>query len=106
MWFAVLFVWMLVLEKRQTLGRKRWPLHLALWSILLVYVASQAGWIVAEVGRQPWTIQDLLPTVAAVSRIDAASVQVTFWIFAVLFTTLLIAEIGIMTKQIRKGPAD
>ncbi len=106
MWFAVLFVWMLVLDKRHALGRKRWPLHLALWSILLVYVASQAGWIVAEVGRQPWTIQDLLPTVAAVSRIDAASVQVTFWIFAVLFTTLLIAEIGIMTKQIRKGPAD
>ena len=106
MWFVVLFVWMLALEKRGKLGRKRWPLHLALWSIPLVYLASQAGWIVAEVGRQPWTIQDLLPTVAAVSRIDAASVQVTFWIFAALFTALLIAEIGIMTKQIRKGPSD
>lgn len=106
MWFLVLFIWMLVLEKRGALGRKRWPLHLALWSILLAYLASEAGWIVAEVGRQPWTIQDLLPTVAAVSRIDSASVQATFIIFAVLFTTLLIAEIGIMTKQIRKGPAD
>lgn len=106
MWFAVLFVWMLVLDKKNKLGWKRWPLHLALWSILLAYISSQAGWIVAEVGRQPWTIQDMLPTVAAVSRIDAASVQVTFWIFAVLFTTLLIAEIGIMTKQIRKGPSD
>lgn len=106
MWFLVLFTWMLVLEKRGALGRKRWPLHLALWSIPLAYLASQAGWIVAEVGRQPWTIQDLLPTVAAVSRIDAASVQVTFWIFATLFTTLLIAEIGIMTRQIRKGPSD
>lgn len=106
MWFVVLFVWMLALEKRGKLGHKRWPLHLALWSIPLVYLASQAGWIVAEVGRQPWTIQDLLPTVAAVSRIDAASVQVTFWIFAALFTALLIAEIGIMTKQIRKGPSD
>lgn len=105
-WFMALFIWMLVLERRDALGRKRWPLHLALWSILLAYIASQAGWIVAEVGRQPWTIQDLLPTVAAVSRIDSASVQVTFWIFAVLFTTLLIAEIGIMTKQIRKGPSD
>lgn len=104
-WFVVLFVWMLVLEKRNALGRKRWPLHLALWSILLAYVSSQAGWIVAEAGRQPWTIQDLLPTVAAVSRIDAGSIQVTFWIFAGLFTALLIAEIGIMTKQIRKGPS-
>lgn len=104
LWFMMLFIGLLVLEKRDALGRKRWPLHLALWSIPLAYVASQAGWVVAEVGRQPWTIQDLLPTVAAVSRIDATSVQVTFWIFAVLFTTLLIAEVGILTKQIRKGP--
>lgn len=105
-WFVVLFIWMLVLEKRNTLGNKRLPLHLALWSIPLVYIASQAGWVVAEVGRQPWTIQDLLPTVAAVSRLESASVQVTFWIFAALFTTLLIAEIGIMVKQIRRGPSD
>lgn len=105
-WFLVLFVWMLVLEKRDAIGRKRWPLHLALWSILLAYIASQAGWVVAEVGRQPWTIQDMLPTVAAVSRLDVASVQVTFWIFAALFTMLLIAEIGIMSKQIRKGLSD
>lgn len=105
-WFVVLFIWMLVLEKRNTLGNKRLPLHLALWSIPLVYIASQAGWVVAEVGRQPWTIQDLLPTVAAVSRLESASVQVTFWIFAALFTTLLIAEIGIMVKQIHRGPSD
>lgn len=105
-WFVVLFIWMLILEKRNTLGQKRFPLHLALWSIPLVYIASQAGWVVAEVGRQPWTIQDLLPTVAAVSRLESASVQVTFWIFAALFTTLLIAEIGIMVKQIRRGPSD
>ena len=105
-WFVVLFIWMLILEKRNTLGQKRLPLHLALWSIPLVYIASQAGWVVAEVGRQPWTIQDLLPTVAAVSRLESASVQVTFWIFAALFTTLLIAEIGIMVKQIRRGPSD
>lgn len=105
-WFVVLFVWMLVLERRERTEHRRWLLHLALWSILLAYIASQAGWIVAELGRQPWTIQDLLPTVAAVSRIDAASVQVTFWLFAALFTALLIAEIGIMTRQIRKGPED
>lgn len=105
-WFVALFVWMLLLERRGRLGRRRWPLHLALWSIPLAYVASQAGWVVAELGRQPWTIQDLLPTVAAVSRLDVASVQVTFWLFAVLFTLLLIAEIGIMVRQIRKGPTD
>jgi cytochrome d ubiquinol oxidase subunit I len=55
-------------------------------------------------GRQPWAIQDYLPTVAAASRIDASSVQVTFWLFAVLFTVLLVAEVSILVRQIRKGP--
>lgn len=78
-------------------------LYAMLWAIPLAYIASQAGWIVAEVGRQPWTIQNLLPTVAAVSRVDASSVQLTFWIFAALFTLMLVAEIKIITKQIKKG---
>ena len=79
-------------------------LWLSLWTIPLAYIASQAGWVVAEVGRQPWVIQDLLPTVAAVSMIDATSVQITFALFAAIFTALLIAEIMIMMKQIRIGP--
>ena len=61
------------------------------------------GWIVAEVGRQPWAIQDLLPTAVATSQINSSSVQLTFWIFAVLFTILLIAEIRIMLSQIKSG---
>jgi len=65
-----------------------------------------SGWIVAEVGRQPWTIQDILPTVAAVSQIDASAVQITFWLFALIFTGLLIAEVKILTTQIKQGPKD
>lgn len=103
LWFMLLFIVMWNLSARDTLERRRWILHAAMWSIPLVYIASQAGWIVAEVGRQPWTIQNLLPTVASVSKTPAASVEVTFWIFAVLFTTLLVAEIGIMVRQIRKA---
>jgi cytochrome d ubiquinol oxidase subunit I len=60
--------------------------------------------VVAELGRQPWAIQDILPVQAAVSNIETSSVQVTFFIFLVLFTTLLIADIGIMMKQIKGGP--
>jgi cytochrome d ubiquinol oxidase subunit I len=63
------------------------------------------GWVVAEVGRQPWVIQDLLPTVAAISQVKISSVQLSFWLFAAIFTGLLIAEIKIMTTQIKKGPA-
>lgn len=86
--------------------KARWLLITSIVMIPLVYICSQAGWIVAEVGRQPWVIQDVMPTVSAVSRIDASAVQITFAIFAVLFTVLLIAELSIMIKQIKLGPKE
>jgi cytochrome d ubiquinol oxidase subunit I len=73
-------------------------------TIPLAWLASQAGWVVAEVGRQPWAIQGLLPNVAAISRLETGSVQTTFFIFLVLFTLLLVAELGIMGKAIATGP--
>ena len=92
------------LNRRDRLASKRWLLRTAVWSVPLAYLASQAGWVVAEVGRQPWAIQDMLPTSAAISKLDVGSVQTTFFIFLVLFTVMLIAEVGIMLKAIRKGP--
>jgi cytochrome bd ubiquinol oxidase subunit I len=74
--------------------------------LFLGYVAQQAGWVVAEVGRQPWAIQGLLPVSVASTNIAASSVQITFFIFLTLFTALLIAEIGIMVKQIKIGPEE
>ena len=75
-----------------------------LFSIPLGYIASEAGWIVAEVGRQPWAIQDLMPVGVAATKIASTNVIISFFIFAILFTVLLIAEIKIMTKQIQIGP--
>ncbi|MCJ7801375.1 MAG: cytochrome ubiquinol oxidase subunit I, partial [Candidatus Marinimicrobia bacterium] len=62
------------------------------------------GWVVAEVGRQPWTIQDILPVQVATSNLSVGSVQTTFFLFLGLFTILLIAEIKIMLTQIKVGP--
>ncbi len=70
----------------------------------MAYVASHCGWIVAEMGRQPWVIQYLMSTITAVSNIDTTSVQITFFLFLIVFTGLLIAEIKIMLKQIKLGP--
>lgn len=75
---------------------------IAMLSIPLVWLCSEAGWMVAEVGRQPWTVQDLLPTRAAISDISASSVIVTFWLFAAVFTILLVAEVSIMARQISR----
>jgi cytochrome d ubiquinol oxidase subunit I len=106
LYFIVFFIIVFYHIIRKTLQNKRWLLYLMLWTIPLVYLAGQAGWIVTEIGRQPWVIQDLLPTNAAVSMIGSGAVQLTFWLFAVLFTALLIAEVMIMTRQIKLGPKD
>ena len=92
------------LNRRDRLASKRWLLRTAVWSVPLAYLASQAGWIVAEVGRQPWAIQDLMPVGVAASRIASGSVATTFFIFLVLFAALLVAEISILCKQIKIGP--
>lgn len=100
--FFILVLW----RVRQDRMQSRWLLITSIVMVPLVYLCSQAGWIVAEVGRQPWAIQDVMPLVAAVSRVDASAVQIAFAIFAVLFTLLLIAEISIMFKQIKIGPKE
>ena len=108
-YFILFFMVVLYLLYRDKKGRglfetNRWLLYVAIVSVPLVYICSQSGWIVAEVGRQPWTIQDLLPVHASVSGVSASNVYATLAIFFVLFTVLLIAEIGIMFNQIKKGP--
>jgi cytochrome d ubiquinol oxidase subunit I len=87
-----------------TLADKAWFLWLSLLSLPLPYIASELGWVLAELGRQPWIIQDMMPVSAAVSQISSTSVVITFILFAVLFTVLLISEITIMVKQIKSGP--
>lgn len=104
LFFMLIFVLVLVFGRKEQITKHRWLQKVSLWSIPLAYIASQAGWVVAEVGRQPWVIQDLMPTGAAVSKLSTGSVQLTFFLFLILFTILLIAEIGIMTKAIKKGP--
>jgi cytochrome d ubiquinol oxidase subunit I len=104
--FMLLFFVVLVLTLRNKIATNKWVLYTALWTIPLAFIASELGWVVAEVGRQPWVIQDIMPTIAAVSQLQPASVQITFWMFFLIFTALLIAEIKIMTRQIKKGPGD
>lgn len=94
------------LNRRDRLASKRWLLRTAVWSVPLAYLASQAGWVVAEVGRQPWAIQDLMPVGVAASKIPSGSVSVTFFLFLALFTALLAAELSIMFRQIKTGPKD
>ncbi len=81
-----------------------WHYIIAIILVPLAYIASESGWLVAEFGRQPWTIQDMLPTWVAVSDISGNAVALTFFIFLFLFTLMLAVEINILLKQIKKGP--
>ena len=90
---------------RRLTGLPSWHYWAAIALVPLAYIASECGWIVAELGRQPWTIQDMLPTWAAVSDLNAGSVALTFFLFLILFTTMLAVEINILLKQIKKGPS-
>jgi len=103
-YYIFFFMVVLYFLFRKNMSTARWLQYIALWSIPLAYLAGQLGWVVAEVGRQPWTIQDILPVQAAASAVTAGNVKTTFILFAVLFTGLLIAEVTIMVKQIKKGP--
>ncbi len=103
-WFVLLMILVYYYTIKNKIEDKKCLLRLSIISIPLAYIAAELGWVVAEVGRQPWTIQDLLPVNVAVSNISSTNVMITFWLFAIVFTGLLIAEVGIMLKAIKIGP--
>ena len=103
-YFILVFSLALLFLFRNALTKKRWFLWTLLFSIPLPYIAGELGWVLAEMGRQPWIVQDLMPVTTAVSQINSGAVISTFIMFAVLFTMLLFAEISIMIRQIKIGP--
>jgi len=105
-YFLIFFIAILILNRKDKLSKLKWVQILAVISIPLAYIASQTGWIVAEVGRQPWAIQDVLPLSRSVSNIPTSNVITTFFVFLAVFTVLFIADLGIMLKAIKNGPAE
>ena len=103
-YFILFFLVFMIMAFRNRLENVSWIQKLALASLPFAYICGMCGWVVAECGRQPWAIHELLPTWAAVSKLNTSSVIVTFFIFLVLFTIMLIAGIRIMVKVIKKGP--
>lgn len=86
--------------------KRRWILHIAVWSVPLPWIACEMGWFVAEYGRQPWIIESMLPTSAAASSLTVTEVLLTLAGFIALYSTLLVIEIALMIKYIKIGPED
>ncbi len=102
----LVFFLYLVFIARGTIEKNTWLYPVGIAFFILAFMAGEAGWVVAEVGRQPWAIQDLLPVTVARTDIPSSNVKLTFFMFLVTFTLLLVAEIRIMLKQIKIGPKE
>ncbi len=92
----------IMLYKSKIMQNSKWMQWISMLTIIVVWVCTEAGWVTAELGRQPWVIEGLMPTRAAISNVESSTVQITFFMFAIVFTGLLIAEISIMLNQISK----
>ncbi|QND54585.1 cytochrome bd-I ubiquinol oxidase subunit CydA (plasmid) [Phyllobacterium sp. 628] len=104
MFFILLTMTFFILSVRRQLDTYPWLLRIAVLAIPLPWIAAELGWIVAEFGRQPWIIEGVLPTAAAVSNLGATSLLITIAGFVVIYTVLFIIEMGLMLRAIRKGP--
>ncbi len=80
----------------------------ALWLAVVMipapWIAAELGWFVAEFGRQPWTVDGVLPTAMSVSALSVTEVALTLAGFVTFYSVLFVIEMGLMLKYIRKGP--
>ena len=102
--FIAFFAGAFWLSAKRQLDRHRWFLRLALLILPLPWISSELGWFVAENGRQPWTIDGVLPTFLSASSITAGSVWLSLAGFVLFYSALAVIELFLMVKYIRLGP--
>jgi cytochrome d ubiquinol oxidase subunit I len=104
-WMLLLFVLGFYYNAKRVIQDKRWLLRAFLWSIPVPWLAVETGWFVAEFGRQPWAIGEVLPTFIATSSLSATDLMVSLTGFIVFYTVLLVIEVYLMLRFGRQGPS-
>jgi len=89
---------------RQSFERHRKFLLFAAWTLPLPWIAAELGWVVAEVGRQPWVIDGVLPTRLAASSLSGGQVLASLMGFLVFYSILAVLDIYLMQRYARLGP--
>ena len=89
---------------RHQIAKPKWLLRMALFSLPLPWIASEAGWFVAEYGRQPWAIAEILPVHTAVSNLNVSDVVISLATVTLFYTVMFIVGMYLMVKFARKGP--
>ena len=100
-----LFICAFWASARKNEEKKRWLLKWALFSLPLPWIAAQTGWLVAEHGRQPWSIAEVLPVHLSTSTISAADVWGSLLALLAFYSVLLVIEMYLMIKFARLGPS-
>jgi cytochrome d ubiquinol oxidase subunit I len=90
----------------QRLESPRWLLWIAVAALPLPWIAIEAGWFIAEYGRQPWVVEGVLPTFYAASGLNFWDLVISLTFFMVLYTALLIVMVWLMVRTIKHGPSD
>jgi len=103
-YFILLFAVMFWKACARKLDRSRALLWITACSLPLPWLAAELGWTTAEVGRQPWTIDGILPTALSVSSVPALNVAISIAGFVIAYTALFVVEMFLMVRAIRKGP--
>ncbi|WP_028500205.1 cytochrome ubiquinol oxidase subunit I [Microvirgula aerodenitrificans] len=103
-WMLALFSAALWYSVKGCFAERRWLLKAALWSLPMPWFACEVGWLVAEYGRQPWTIYGVLPTRLSVSTLSVGSLYGSLAGFIGFYTVLLVIEVFLMQRFARQGP--
>lgn len=90
---------------KRTIEKQTWLLKLALFAIPAPFIAAEAGWIVAEMGRQPWTVSGILPTHLSTSSLSVGDLYFSLAGFLIFYSLLLAIELYLMFKYARLGPS-
>jgi cytochrome d ubiquinol oxidase subunit I len=98
------FVLALIYTMRNDIENHRWFLRIAVWMIPVPFLACEAGWLVAEVGRQPWTVFGVLPTWMSASTHSVGYMVFSLIGFVALYTIFIVIEMYLMLRAIRQGP--
>ncbi len=102
--FIAFFAYAVLMAGKRVLHQKSWFMRLAFFSLPLPWIAAQAGWVVAEYGRQPWTVDGVLPTALSVSSLSVTDVVLTIIAFTLFYGVMLVIEVYLMTKYVKMGP--
>lgn len=104
-WMLLLLMLGFYFNAKRVVQNKRWLLWLFVLSIPVPWIAAETGWFVAEFGRQPWAIGEVLPTYIAASSLSTSDLIVSLSGFILFYTVLFIIEMYLMIKFARLGPS-